>query len=151
MPGGTAGGGTTGGGSSSASPIDPNVAGVATGPLWVLAQNEAPGMQREGNVVAGQFQEGQTLEQAFQLNAGKCYTVLAVGAGISEMDIAIVLSSPIPGMNPVLAQDSGGGSSASLGGRGNCYRWSAPLGAPAKFVLKATRGAGIAAGQLYVK
>jgi hypothetical protein len=134
-----------------ASPIDPNLASVATGPLWAMAQQEAPGMQREGGVIAGQFQEGQVLEQSFQLTAGKCYTVLAVGAGISEMDISIMLSSSLPGINPVLAQDSGAGSNASLGGRGNCYRWSAPVGAPAKFVMKATRGAGIAAGQLFVK
>jgi len=116
-----------------------------------MAQQEAAGMQREGATVAGQFQEGQTLEQAFQMLPNKCYTVLAVGAGISEMDIQLIATTPLPGASPVLAQDSGSGSNASLGGRGQCFRWSLPVGINAKFVLKATRGQGVAAGQLYVK
>ena len=157
--GGTTGGtttpsGGTGGAPSStgsASPIDPNLAGVATGPLMALANQEAPGMQREGGVVAAQFQEGQTFEHPIQLQPGRCYTVLSVGAGISEMDITLMAQTPLPGANPVLAQDSGSGSQASLGGRGNCYKWSFPMGVQAKIILKATRGAGVAAAQLYSK
>ena len=78
-------------------------------------------------------------------------TVLAVGAGIQEVDITMVASTPLPGMSPVLAQDSGSGSNASLGGKGQCFKWGAPFGINAKFVVKATRGAGIAAAQLYSK
>ena len=89
-----AGTGQTGGGqpasAGSATPIDPNLASVATVPLLAFAQQEAPGMQREGTTVAGQFKDGQTLEQAFQILPGKCYTVLAVGAGIAEMDIQLI-------------------------------------------------------------
>jgi hypothetical protein len=167
FPGGTApsGGTTPGGGappaggtppggqqgSASATPIDPTFATAATVPLMALANTEAPGMQREGPVVAGQFQEGQSLESTFQMLPGKCYTVLAVGAGISEMDIALIALTPLPGASPVLAQDTGQGASAVLGGRGNCYKWSLPVGINAKMVLKATRGQGVAAGQLYVK
>ena len=150
-----AGTGQTGGGqpasAGSATPIDPNLASVATVPLLAFAQQEAPGMQREGTTVAGQFKDGQTLEQAFQILPGKCYTVLAVGAGIAEMDIQLIALTPVPGLSPVLAQDSGSGNQASLGGRGNCYKWSAPIGIQAKYVMRATRGQGIAAGQLFVK
>jgi hypothetical protein len=124
---------------------------MATGPLFIFANQEAPGMQREGGVVAAQFQEGQTFEQPVQLQPGKCYTVLAVGAGIQEMDITLMVSTPLPGASPVLAQDSGAGSQASLGGRGNCVKWSFPMGAQGKYVLKATRGSGMAAAQLYTK
>lgn len=145
-------GGTTGGtGTGSASPIDPNLASAATIPLSAFAKQEAAGMQPDGPVVAAQFGEGQTLEQQTQLLPGKCYTVLAVGAGIQEMDITLIALTPLPGMNPVLAQDSGGGASASLGGRGNCFKWQWPVGINAKYVLKATRGGGVAAGQIYMK
>lgn len=108
-------------------------------------------MSKEGPVVAGQFKEGQILEQPIQILPGKCYSVLAVGAGISEMDITLVATTPLPQASPVLAQDQGSGASASLGGRGNCFKWGFPFGINAKFMLKATRGSGIAAGQLYVK
>jgi hypothetical protein len=108
-------------------------------------------MSAEGPPIAGQFKDGQILEQAIQLLPGKCYTVLAVGAGITEMDISLIALTPIPMGSPVLAQDSSSGASASLGGRGNCYRWSLPVGINAKYVVKATAGSGIAAAQLYVK
>jgi hypothetical protein len=131
--------------------IDPTLAGVATVPLMAFAQQQAPGMQREGNVLAGQFKDGQTLEQAFQMLPNKCYTVLAVGAGPQEVDIQLVALTPVPNMSPTLAQDSGTGSSASLGGGGNCFKWNAPFGINAKFVVKSTRGSGVIASQLYSK
>ena len=137
--------------SGAATAIDPNFASVATVPLMAFAQQEAPGMSREGQVSAGNFKEGQTLEQPFQMLPNKCYTVLAVGAGVQEVDISIVAVTPIPQASGVLAQDQGTGSSASLGGRGNCYKWSFPFGINAKFVVKATRGQGVIAGQLYSK
>ena len=117
----------------------------------IFAQQQAPGMQREGNVAAANFQEGQTMEEAVNLQPGKCYTVLAVGAGVGEVDISLQLTTPMPGMNPALAQDSGSGQQAALGGGGNCYKWPWPMAGQAKYVIKATRGSGLVAGQLYVK
>lgn len=137
--------------SGAATAIDPNFAAVATVPLMAFSQQEAPGMTREGQVTAGQFKEGQTLEQPFQMMPNKCYTVLAVGAGVQEVDISIVAVTPIPQASGVLAQDQGTGASASLGGKGNCYKWSFPFGINAKFVVKATRGQGVIASQLYSK
>lgn len=156
MPGGGAQpGGGPGPGSvpstGAATPIDPNFAQVATVPLMGLSQQEAPGMTREGNLVAGNFKEGQTLEQMFQVLPGKCYTVLAVGAGIQQLDLAIVAVTPIPQASGVLAQAQGNGPNAVLGGRGNCFRWDLPVGINAKYVIRATRGQGVAAGQLYAK
>lgn len=155
IPGLPAPGGTTapqqGSSGGLAARIDPNFAAAATGPLMLFAQQQAPGMQREGNVAAAQFQEGQTLEEPVNLQPGKCYTVLAVGAGTQEVDITLVAVTPLPGTSPVLAQDSGSGTSASLGGRGNCFKWSLPVGINAKYVIKATRGQGIIAAQLYSK
>jgi hypothetical protein len=108
-------------------------------------------MQREGGVVAAQFQQGQVFEQPVQLAPNKCYTVVAVGVGIQELDIALVATTPIPNTSPVLARDSGNGAQTSLGGRGNCFRWQMPFPLQAKVVYTATTGAGIAAGQLYSK
>lgn len=142
------GGGSTAG---SATPIDPNLASAATIPLNAYAASEAQGMTKEGGPIAGQFSAGQTLEHTIQLMPGKCYTVLGVGAGITELDISLVALTPIPMGSSVLAQDNTTGSNASLGGRGNCYRWALPVGINAKIVLKATAGSGIAAAQLYVK
>jgi hypothetical protein len=151
MPGGGApGAGPQVPSSGAATPIDPNLASVATVPLMGFAQQEAPGMAREGNLIAGNFKEGQTLEQAFQMLPGKCYTVLAVGAGITQVDLAIVAVTPIPQASGVLAQTSGG-NSAALRGRGNCFRWDLPVGINAKYVIRAARGQGVAAGQLYAK
>jgi hypothetical protein len=154
LPGGGGGGGPAPGGvpsSGAATPIDPNLASVATVPLMTYSQHEAPGMMREGNLVAGSFKEGQTLEQPFQMLPGKCYTVLAVGAGIQQVDIAIVAVTPLPQASGVLAQSSGNGAQASLGGHGNCFHWQLPVGINAKYVIRATRGQGLAAGQLYSK
>jgi hypothetical protein len=116
-----------------------------------LAATDAQGMQREGNIAAGQFREGDSLEVPMQLNPGKCYTVLAVGAGIQEMHISLMSATPIPGQFQEVARDGGGGAQATLGGKGNCYKWPWPVGAQGKYVMKATRGSGVAAGALYVK
>ena len=155
MPGATTPGTTPAPGgqpsSGAATPIDPNFASVATVPLMAFAQQEAPGMQREGGVAAGNFKEGQILEQPMQIMPGKCYTVLAVGAGVQEVDISLVAVTPIPQASGVLAQDQGSGASSSLGGRGNCFKWSFPVGINAKYVIKATRGQGVIASQLYSK
>jgi hypothetical protein len=132
--------------------IDPNLAAAATVPLMAFANTEAPGMQREGNMIAGQFQQGQSLEQPMTIQPGKCYTVVAVGAGIQEVDITMVATTPIPGQSPQLGKDTTQGSQASLGGKGNCVKLAIiPFPVQAKFVVTATRGAGIAAAQLYVK
>ncbi|RLB60028.1 MAG: hypothetical protein DRI90_14675 [Deltaproteobacteria bacterium] len=110
------------------------------------------GMQPASDVVAGQFQQGQVLEQQFQMTYGKCYGAIAVGAGISEMHIQFVALQPIPGVpNPVLAEDKTTGSQAVLGGGGQCFKWSAPIGINAKVIYTAQSGGGIAAGRVYVK
>jgi hypothetical protein len=153
VPGGPApapGGGQQGG-AGVATPIDPSLAQAAIVPLMAYAQQEVPGMQRDGNPVAGQFKEGQLLDANFQMLPGKCYAVLAVGVGIQEVDLQLVALTPVPGLNPVLAQDGGAGDHASVGGKGSCYKWALPFGINAKYIIRATRGQGIAAGQLFSK
>lgn len=150
-PGGT--GGTTGpapGGGSPATAIDPNFAGAATLPLGAFATTEAPGMVRDGGISAANFQEGQVMTQNINLQPGKCYTILAVGIGIQEVDIQLVAS--VQGFSQQLAADKGNGAQASLGGKGNCYRSPIPAVAlPAQYMVRATKGMGLAAAAVYVK
>lgn len=156
--GGSTGGGT--GGTTQPAPsqtggqaaqIDPMFAGIAVIPLTQMQVQHAPGATKNGPMLVGNFQEGQILEQTFTLMPNKCYTVVASGAGIQELDVRIVVLAPIPGQPPTLAQDNMTGSTAVLGSNNNCFRWQFPLGANAKWIMTATKGSGMAAGQLYVK
>jgi hypothetical protein len=140
-----------GGASGTAQVIDPNLAALATGPLAIFANSEAPGMTKEGPTVAGNFQTGQTLESSFSFQPGKCYTVVAVGAGITEIDIEMQYVTPVPGVNPSIGKDGQRGSQASIGGRGQCLKPLAPFPTNAKFIVRASAGAGVAAAQLYSK
>ena len=148
LPGQAAPAGAAGG---TAQVIDPNLAQLAVAPLTMFANSEAPGMAKEGATLAGNFQEGQTLEGTFTFQPGKCYTVLAVGAGIQEVDVEMQYVTPIPGLAPSIGKDSQKGTQASIGGKGNCLKPISPFPANAKYIVRATKGAGVAAAQLYVK
>jgi hypothetical protein len=135
-----------------AQPLPPAAAALATPIMQGVAATDAKGMQPDGVSFAGNFQQGQVLEQPFTIQAGKCYTVVAVGVNITELDAMIVAQPPVPGGAPItLAQDSTTGPQAVIGGGGNCFRNPTPLSGPAKVVLKATAGGGIALGQIFVK
>jgi len=137
--------------SGQATPISPAMAVGVTPVMQGMAMQEAPGMQPDGSAIAGQFQQGQILEQQFNLQAGKCYTVVAVGIGITELDVFIQVQ-PVPQFPAqTMAQDNQQGAQAVLGGRSNCFKNPLPIGGPAKLVLKATAGSGMAAAQLYSK
>ena len=140
------------GGGAQATPMAPAAAMGADVILTGLATQEAPGAQPEGTAFAGQFQEGQVLEQAINLQPGKCYTVVAGSLGpIQELDIMIQGQiAPLPPQT--FAQDSGTGPTATLGGKAaGCWKNPAPLAIPAKIVLRATKGSGVAAAKVYVK
>lgn len=137
---------------SSAQPVAPGMTAFATPIITGIAQQQVQGMQPVGQAFAGQFAEGQTLEQTFNIDAGKCYAVIGVGGpGIQELDVQIVATPPAPLPAQVLSQDSTTGANATLGGGGACFKNPFPIGGPGKVVLKATRGAGLAAAQIYVK
>src|SRR5262245_47844194 len=141
----------TGQAGTSATPIAPAAAAAAQPILTGLAQKEVAGMQPDGAAFAGQFQEGQTLEQPFNIQPGRCYSVVGVGIGIQELDIQIA-AQPVPNLPPtVLAQDQTTGANATLGGKGNCFKNPLPIGGPAKVIVKATKGSGMAVAQIYVK
>jgi hypothetical protein len=133
----------------SATPIA--FAAVLSPAIQMLASSEAPGMAADGQAFAGQFQEGQTLEQPFNIQSGKCYTIVAASAGaVQQLDVQLVAEqAPLP---PVVLAQGSGSSTATVGGRSSgCFRNPLPIGGPGKVILKATRGSGIAGAQLFVK
>ena len=145
-PGG--GGGASGG---TAQPLDPNLAALAVGPLGLFANTEAPGMAKDGPIVAGNFQAGQTLEGSFSFQPGKCYTLVAQGAGVTGVGLEMQYVTPLPGLAPSIGKSSQGGAQASIGGKNSCLRPISPFPAQAKFIVTAKAGAGIIAAQLFSK
>ena len=110
------------------------------------------GAKPVGSAIVGNFQTGQTLEGQLQLQPGKCYTVVAAGVPpVTEVNLQLVAVMPIPGMVPILAQDSDQGPQAVVGKKPNCYKWPMPVGAPVKVILTVAGGSGIAAAQVYEK
>jgi hypothetical protein len=134
-----------------ATPLDPAAAGAATQALNLLAQQSAPGAKPIGSPIAGQFQQGQSLEGQVQMQANKCYTV--VGAGlppVTNLDIQLAFLSPMPGLpSPVVAQDQTVGANATIGEKTACYR--SLLAAPMKVIVTVSQGSGVAAAQVYEK
>jgi len=144
-----AGGAPSSGGTAQA--MDPNFAAVAAAPLGVFAATEAPGMQKDGPMVAGNFTPGQTLEGTFTFQPGKCYTLVAQGVGITSLGLEMQYVTPLPGFAPSIGMSTQKGAQASIGGKANCLRPLSPFPAQAKFIVTANAGSGMAAAQLYSK
>ena len=132
-----------------ATPVSIGMLGPAAAVL-AAGSPDTKGMTAEGSAFAGQFQQGQVLEQPFNIEPNKCYTVVGIGGpGISELDVQIQYVTPFP--TPPIAQDNQTGPNATLGGGGSCWR-SQPLTAvPGKVIIRATGGAGIAGAQIFKK
>ena len=146
--------------SSSSSPAGtakalPTAALAAVEPLLhALAAKEAAGMQPVGAAFGGVFRRGETLQQTITMGPGRCYMVIAVGTGITELDVRLAIDAPglPPGLgSAVLAQDATSGPVAILGGRGQCFKNPLPLPIPVAVAVEASAGAGIAAARVYSK
>ncbi len=149
-------GGATGGSGSlpevaaaEATPIDVTMAAQAGPLVTYLASAHLPaGAKPFGAPFAAQFAEGQRLSLVVQLEAGRCYTVVAAGLPpIRELDVELRADGSEPPAPP-LAKDAGSGPQAILGSRDQCYR--AP-GGPVKLVMTVTKGEGVAAAQLFAR
>jgi hypothetical protein len=139
-------------GTGPATPIAPMAAAVVQPILVGMGQTEAQGAQADGGPFAGQFAAGQTLEQTINIKANGCYTVVGASVGIQQLDIALVVQ-PSPLMQPItVAQSSGTGPNATLGGKATgCWRNPTPLAGQGKVILRATSGQGLAAAQVFSK
>lgn len=157
VPAGTAAPGIPGGviatttAGPTAQPLDPAGAAAATQLINALAAQQAPaGAKPVGSVLAGNFQQGQSLEAQFQMNVGKCYTVVGQGLPpVTNLDIAVALVTPMPGLAPTLGADNSVAASAVVGGKPDCMKTIFP--AAVKLVLTVSQGSGVAAAQVYEK
>jgi len=136
-----------------ATPLDPTAAQAATqliGPLG--AQHAVAGAKPVGSAVAGNFQQGQSLEATIQLNANKCYTIVGVALPpVTNLDISLSAVPLMPGLPAItLAVDNGTGSTAIIGDKPNCYK-AGPISIPVKMTLTVTGGSGVAAAQVFEK
>lgn len=137
-----------------ATPLDPATAQVVTQLIAPLAASAAaPGAKAVGAAIAGNFTQGQSLDQTVQMNPGKCYTIVGVGVPtIQNLDIQLVPSIAIPGLPAaVVASDSTVGSNAIVGQQPNCYKWALPIGGTMKVVMTVSQGQGMAAAQVFEK
>lgn len=141
--GGAATGGGTGGGAGGADPISLGIQHNAS-------QN-APGMQPEGQMVRLTLQQGQTSEGQFQLQPGKCYTI--VGASMpGVIETAVKITMPAPLTTQVLGQNASGPNPMPVvWGGGNCYRTPSPIAMPVRLEVTMVSGAGAVGLQPYAK
>jgi hypothetical protein len=139
-------------GTGPATPIPPMAAAIVQPVLVSMGQAEAQGSQPDGSPFAGQFGAGQTLEQTINIKGNGCYTVVGASVGIQQLDIVLVVQ-PTPLMQPItVAQSSGAGPNATLGGKATgCWRNPTPLAGTGKVILRATSGQGLAAAQVFSK
>lgn len=135
-----------------ADPVADEAQRLADGPLAETAAREAPGMQLDGDLIAGKLGPGELVEQEIRLAPGRCYTLIAVGGeGITELDAEIQRLNPVRGKGDALATDAATGNIAIVGGGGSCFTFDGKTPSAARFVLRARSGSGVAVSQLYAR
>ena len=131
-----------------AQPVDASMAAAVHPILQQLGKTQAPpGAKPLGALIVANFAQGQTFEQSIQLQANKCYTIVAAGApGVNEVNIKLMP----PVIPTTLAQDNTTGPQATLGQTPNCWK-NGPFPAPMRVVFEVPSGQGIVAAQIYEK
>jgi hypothetical protein len=134
--------------------LDPSAAAAIRPLLDQAAKDQTqPGAKPVGETLVGNFGTGQTLDTQVLLQPNKCYTVVATALPpVTEVNVQLVLQTPMPGMTPVLAVDQDSGPTAVLGKKATCYKWMfGTIPASAKVVVQVTGGSGLVAAQTYEK
>ena len=137
-----------------ATALDPSAAAAATQLIVPLGAQHAPaGAKPVGSAIAGNFQQGQSLEAQVQMNPGKCYTIVGVGLPpIANLDISLIPAVAIPGLPmATMAADNTVGANAIVGDKPNCFKWALPMSGMMKVVMTVSQGSGVAAAQVYEK
>ena len=134
-------------------PVATEATALSEGPLTQRAEQDAAGMQLEGDLIASKLAPGQVLEQEFRLQPGRCYTLIAVGGeGVQELDASFETLGPVRSKSTVLIADVLTGTTAVVGPGAACFAWKPDLAAtPAKFVLRVRGGDGVVVSQLYAR
>jgi hypothetical protein len=132
--------------------LDPTAA-AAVQPILagLVKQNVSPGAKPVGQLLVGNFTQGQMLAMPIELQPKKCYTVIATGLPpVTDVNVQLELTTVLPGVEPVLAVDQDTGATAVLGKKSACYRWTlGVIPAPGKVVVQVKSGSGIVAAQAY--
>jgi hypothetical protein len=146
-----------------AGPCDPVQQLAMTTTFQTRAAAEAPRMKPEGAPVCAVLPEGQTATgQPFVLEAGYCYTFLAQSLPpVSDVYLEVqvdpppTMGLPIPPQfapmlqNRVIAVDTEVGDKASVYAKKDCYQWAIPMPLNGKLVVKAAKGSGPVAAQVF--
>jgi hypothetical protein len=108
-------------------------------------------MKPDGSLLKLTLQQGQTSDGQFNLQPGKCYTL--VGASMpGVIEVAIKVTMPSPLQQQVLGQnDAGPNPMPVVWGGGNCYRSPAPMAMPVRLEVTMKSGAGTIGIQPYAK
>lgn len=132
---------------------DPALIAAATPLVTALAKTQVvAGSKEMGPVFVGNVGGAVTLEQQITLTPNKCYSIVAVGMPpISELNVQLMMTTPLPTLSPLLAVDQDAGGSAVLGKKPNCYKFVSLIPVVAKAVITAAGGQGIAAAQVFEK
>jgi hypothetical protein len=134
--------------------LDPTAAQAATQLIGPLGQQHAmAGAKPVGSAIAGNFQQGQSLEEQIQMNPGKCYTVVGVGLPpVQNLDISLVPAIALPGLPAAaMAADNTVGANAIVGEKPNCFKWALPMSGMMKVIMTVSQGSGVAAAQVFEK
>ena len=112
------------------------------------AAKYAAGMQPEGNIARASLSEDGHVGFMTELDPSKCYTIVAYGAGVSDIDINL-LAPPL--YNFLAGQDGLTGPTAVIGAAPNLLCPIVPLSIPYKVDLHAKKGGGVVAARVYAK
>ena len=132
----------------SAPGVDPQLVGALMTPL---AARYAPGMQPEGTPLTAQLAEGQSTSMTVTMQAGKCYTVIGaspIGVGVKDLNLNL-LTPPFYTMSA--GQDKTTSNEAVIGASPNPTCPMLPVPVAYKLDIRANKGAGIVAVQVYSK
>lgn len=119
--------------------------------LTELAGSAVRGFEPIGVPVGGDLADGGMFFHRVEWQAGRCYAAVAGALGsIDDLQVWIVGSGPTVWPGKVVAASSGHGNLAIAGGRDACFAATDEL-PTGGMIVKAQRGEGFAAVQLYAR
>lgn len=127
-------------------------AGASAGPevdsgLRDAAAKYAAGMTPDGEIAKGTLTEGGHLGFIVKMEPTKCYTIVAYGAGIEDLDLFLLVP---PFYNLLGAHDVTTGPTAVIGGSPKMCPIS-PIAVPYKIDMHARKGGGTVVAQVFSK
>lgn len=116
--------------------------------LRAAAAKYAPGMSADGQIAKGNLAEGGHVDFVVNMDPSKCYTIVAYGAGVTDLDVNLLAP---PFYNVLAGQDGMAGPTAIIGAALKPMCPIIPVAVPYKIDLHAKKGGGQVAAQLYSK